>query len=269
MSMLFSRFMKSQAAQPDIPVLMIHGLFGSLENLAGVAKQLSAGRDIYLIDLPNHARSAHTADTSHQLMAQSVLSWLDENAIEQVDIIGHSLGGKVGMQVALSWPEKVRNLVVIDIAPAHYPPHHSAVFEGLNSLDLAAVSNRREADAHMIQFVPDADVRSFLLKNLIKNTAQNPASEHNAFMWRFNLPVLSRDYPKLIEANKQAVFEGDVLFIKGGHSDYIIESYRQDIVSRFPHAAVKVVNDTGHWLHAEKPVITAGIIARFINAEQL
>lgn len=265
MSILFSRHMKSQAAQSDIPVLMLHGLFGSLENLAGVAKQLSVNRDVFLLDLPNHARSAHTEHTSHQCMADSVSAWLDESGLGQVDIIGHSLGGKVAMQLALTSAEKVRRVVVIDIAPAHYPPHHSEVFDGLNSLDLSAVMNRREADAHMIQFVPDADVRSFLLKNLVKNTATEDASKDNAFMWRFNLPVLSRDYPQLIEANKQAVFDGAVLFIKGGHSDYIIESYRHDIVSRFPNAVVKVVSDAGHWLHAEKPVITAGIIARFIN----
>ncbi len=265
MSTLFHRHMKSQTAQSDLPILMIHGLFGSLENLAGVAKQLSSEREVFLVDLPNHARSAHTDETSHTAMADAVAAWMHEHDVECVDIIGHSLGGKVAMQLALTMPSLVRHLVVIDIAPAHYPPHHSEVFEGLNSLDLELVSNRREADAHMIQFVPDVDVRSFLLKNLVKNTGESPETKDNAFMWRFNLPVLSRDYPLLIQANTQAVFDGRVLFIKGGHSDYIIESYRHDIVSRFPNATVKVVNDTGHWLHAEKPVITAGIIARYIN----
>jgi len=257
--------MKSQIAQSDIPVLMIHGLFGSLENLAGVAKQLSAEREVYLIDLPNHARSAHTNDTSHGKMADAVAAWMQEHNLECADIVGHSLGGKVAMQLALTTPSLVRHLVVIDIAPAHYTPHHTEVFDGLNSLDLKRVSNRREADAHMIQFVPNADVRSFLLKNLVKNTDASVDNKDNAFMWRFNLPVLSRDYALLIQGNVQAVFAGRVLFIKGGHSDYIIESYRHDIVSRFPHAAVKVVNDTGHWLHAEKPVVTAGIISRFIT----
>lgn len=239
------------------PVLVIHGLFGSLENLAGIARPLADDRCVFSIDLPNHSRSPHTESTSLSQMAEEVLGWMDQQDLERVDLVGHSLGGKVAMEIAIRHPTRVRKLVVMDIAPVKYPPHHNQVFAGLQSMDTQAITSRSAADAHLLQYVPELAVRSFLLKNLIKNG--------EGFAWRFNLPVVARDYPELIGANSQGEFGGDVFFLKGGDSDYITEVHRDPILSRFPKATFKVVENTGHWLHADKPVIVAKLIKTFLD----
>lgn len=245
---------------PDLPpILVIHGLFGSLENLAGVARPLAESRNVYSIDLPNHSRSPHTETTSLVQMAEEVLAWMDSQGLAKIDLVGHSLGGKVAMEIALQHPERVNRLVVMDIAPVKYPPHHNQVFAGLQSLDTQSLSSRSAADAHMLQYVPELAVRSFLLKNLIKSG--------DGFAWRFNLPVVARDYPELIAGNSAGVFEGPVMFLKGGDSDYITEVHREPILTRFPSASVKVVEKTGHWLHADKPVVVAKLIKNFLDKE--
>lgn len=261
MESLHWRHLPAEINTRSTPVLLIHGLFGSLENLAGIAKILSQNGDVYSVDLPNHARSPHTQTTSLSKMASHVLAWLDEQKIPQVSIVGHSLGGKVAMELALTHGERVASLAVLDIAPVHYSPHHGQVFDGLNSLDLQQVDNRRAADAHLIQFVPTADVRTFLLKNLVKSRTNN----EGVYSWRFNLPVLTRDYPELVDANSEGVFAGRTLFLKGGRSDYIIETYRNAIIRRFPNTSLKIVENTGHWLHAEKPSIVGRLVAKFLD----
>lgn len=246
--------------RPDLPpILVIHGLFGSLENLAGVARPLAENRNVYSIDLPNHSRSPHTQTTSLAQMADEVMAWMDAQGLAKVDLVGHSLGGKVAMEIALQHPERVNRMVVMDIAPVKYPPHHNQVFAGLQSLDTQSITSRSAADAHMLQYVPELAVRSFLLKNLIKSG--------DGFAWRFNLPVVARDYPELIAGNSAGEFKGPVMFLKGGDSDYITEVHREPILARFPNASVKVVEKTGHWLHADKPVIVAKLIKNFLDKE--
>lgn len=245
----------------SVPAVLVHGLFGSLENLAGIAKRLAENQDVYLIDLPEHGRSAHSEQTSLASMAKQLCRWLDEQGLLQIDFVGHSLGGKVAMEVALTEPKRIAKLVVMDIAPVRYSSRHNQIFEGLNALSLSLIDNRRAADAHLIQFAPNPNERQFLLKNLVKSKVEGG----NRFEWRLNLPVLTRDYAKLIAANSPNVFNGKVLFIKAEHSDYITESYRDEIVSRFPNASVKLIANTAHWLHAEKPIIVANVITRFLK----
>ncbi len=241
------------------PLVLIHGLFGSLENLGGIARQLAESFTVYSLDLPNHGRSLHTEQINLPGLAECVLSWLNERNLQTVSIIGHSLGGKVAMELALTHPERIRQLVVLDIAPVAYSPHHNDVLDGLLALKPEQVTSRRDADEQLQAKVPEVAVRSFLLKNLVKQT-------DGGFAWRINLPVIHRDYPNMIAANRDdAVFEGGVLFIKGGNSDYILPEYRDQIVARFPNATVKIVPDTGHWLHAEKPDLVARLASRFLS----
>lgn len=248
----------SQAGEGP-PLLLIHGLFGSLENLGGIARLLAKQFSVYSIDLPNHGRSPHTETLSMHSMANAVSDWLDSRHLERVSLVGHSLGGKVAMELALSQPDKVDKLVVMDIAPVHYPPHHDDVFAGLTAVEPESLKTRSEADAILKNHVPEIAVRSFLLKNLVKNGS--------GFAWRMNLPVLQQYYDEILAANSEnSQFPGDALFIKGGDSNYIQEKHRQAIVSRFPKANVKTVPGTAHWLHAEKPDLIASIITRFINS---
>lgn len=240
------------------PLILLHGLFGSLENLGAVARLLSADFKVYSVDLPNHGRSSHRegADLTH--MANAIYQWMEGEGLASSVLVGHSLGGKVAMEIALAHPDRIGGLVVIDIAPVTYPPRHQDVFAGLNAVDPAALSSRAEAQAQVAEHIGEEAVRSFLLKNLVKTD--------NAFEWRMHLSDIQREYPNLIKENRSdAVFTRPVLFLKGGDSDYIKSDYRQAILQRFPAAQLKIVPDTGHWLHAEKPELTATLIRKFLR----
>lgn len=239
-------------------VVLIHGLFGSLENLGAQARALAEHFDVFSIDLPNHGRSYQTDHMNLDSMAQDVISWMDEQSIDSAFLVGHSLGGKVAMEVALKAPKKCKKLVVLDIAPVDYEPRHGRVFKGLLGLDLLELSSRSKADAQLSIEVQEPAVRSFLLKNLVK--------ESDGFRWRMNLPAISACYKYLIAGNRipdQPVNQ-PVLFIKGGDSDYMLEAHRDAINARFLNTKLRIIANTGHWLHAEKPQQVATLITHFL-----
>ena len=240
------------------PLILIHGLFGSLENLGALARGLAERFKVYSIDLPNHGRSPHTQNTSLPEMAESVEQWLDEQGLQTTSIVGHSLGGKVAMELALRKPQRVNKIVVLDIAPVHYTPHHNEVFAGLLSFEPHTLASRKQADELMSRYVKEPAVRSFLLKNLTRNEA-------GTFIWRMNLAVLHDDYNKILLANTEGKFSGPILFVKGSNSDYLLEKYRPEIQKRFSSAELKVVSGAGHWLHAEKPDLIASITKNYLQ----
>lgn len=240
------------------PLVLIHGLFGSLENLGSIARQLAERFCVYSLDLPNHGRSPHTDDTSLAHMAGVVSQWLHQQHFSQASFIGHSMGGKVAMELALTEPDLVDRLAVLDIAPVYYSPHHNRVFEGLLSLQPDALASRAEADAYLSLHVQEPAVRSFLLKNLVK--------QEQGYGWRMNLATLHNSYERLVGANRSdTVFQGRTLFLKGANSNYIKPEYREEIRRRFPSSLVQVVAGTGHWLHAEKPDRVAQLLLEFLS----
>lgn len=239
------------------PLILIHGLFGSLDNLGGIARLLSSSYTVYSLDLPNHGRSPHIAGCNVVLMMREVRRWMNAQGVGSAYILGHSLGGKVAMELALTSPEKVEKLVVLDIAPVTYPPHHQKVFQGLMAISPQGLSSRAEADKVLQEYVPEASVRTFLLKNLIK--------EDGKFRWRINLEDIHQNYSQINGANCSGTYNGDTLFVKGGGSNYIQEQYREQIAQRFPNTQLKIVSNTGHWLHAEKPGVVAKLVQNFLK----
>lgn len=240
------------------PLVMLHGLFGSLESLAGIGRQLSASYTVYAVDLPNHGRSKHITGSSLSAFAQEVASWMDSQGIRNPTLLGHSMGGKVAMELALMQPEAVQNLVVLDISPASYPPRHNEIFAGLAAVNLAAIRTRGDADMVLRDYETEESVRTFLLKNL--------ARQGEEFVWRLNLDDLKRSYPQLIAANRPGLFDGPVLFLKSARSNYIQAEHKEDMLSRFPNVQLKVVAEAGHWLHAEKPDMVSRLVQRFISS---
>lgn len=265
------------------PVVFVHGLFGSIENLGMIIRLLKDEFSIYAIDLPNHGRSKHTSETSLPSMAASMLNWMDSVGLDRVDLVGHSLGGKVCMELALRYPERVNRLIVADIAPVAYPRRHDDVFKAYRAVDLDTIKSRADADKLMSPYVPLASTRSFLLKNLEKNTDNAPTNPtdtptdktgnidapKSAWRWRVNLDTLEDNYNNIISANTSSCrpFDKPVLFIKGEKSDYIMPKHQESILALFPNAGVKVINNTDHWLHAEKPEIFAGLVQRFLSQD--
>ncbi|MCL6416161.1 alpha/beta fold hydrolase [Aestuariirhabdus sp. Z084] len=242
------------------PLLLIHGLFGSLENLGYVARRLSDRFRVFSLDMRNHGRSPHHGLMSYDLMVADVVRFLDQQQLDQVRLLGHSMGGKVAMQLALSHPQRVKQLVVADIAPVTYEDHHSQIFKGLLSFDPADIHSRGEADRLLSDYVPELPVRSFLLKNLIRRS-----EGCGGFRWRVNLPVLLEQYHNIMRGQQGTPFDGATLFIKGGNSDYILPKYRDQVAALFPRADLKIMSGTGHWLHAEKPDLFCNLALRFLT----
>lgn len=236
------------------PLVLLHGLFGSLENLGGVNQRLQDGWQVHGLDLRNHGRSPHTDTMDYPAMAEDVVAYLDEQGIDRACLLGHSMGGKTAMQVALSYPERVQRLIVADIAPVTYQPRHDAILEGMTRLDLSSVTSRGDADRMLQAYVEVPEVRMFLLKNLVRVPAEEKADNPDTFRWRLNLPVIEACYQNLADAPEgKDPFEGPVLFLKGSESAYIQRKHRERIDTLFPQARLEEIEGTDHWLHAEKP----------------
>ncbi|MEL0632740.1 alpha/beta fold hydrolase [Pseudoalteromonas carrageenovora] len=249
---------KQQGQGPD--VILIHGLFGSLENLNVIAKPLSEHFNVINVDLRNHGRSPHSDEMNYPAMAQDVLELMDSLNIKKAHVIGHSMGGKVAMQLALTQSERVNKLVVLDIAPVSYPARHTQILNALNAVADEKVNDRKQADSIMIPFIDEPGVRQFLLKSLAKN-------ESGQFTWRFNLEVLSKKYSTITaNVNENNSCLCDTLFIKGNDSDYILPEHRSAITARFKNTKAKIIHGAGHWLHAQKPLAVNKAISDFLTA---
>jgi esterase len=241
-------------------ILLIHGLFGSGDNLNTLAKALADRFRVVLVDLRNHGRSPHAPTMDLSEMAADIAQLQDQLGITSSVVLGHSLGGKVAMQLALSDASRVQKLIVADIAPVTYSAHHQSVFAALESVDLAALQNRQQADAQMAQQLGDAGLRQFLLKALYQFKQQ----EKTQYRWRFNLPVLHQCYPAILAAPTGTPFSGPTLFIKGGQSDYILPEHEAVMRKLFPVFQLSLIADAGHWLHGEKPVEFNRLVELFL-----
>lgn len=228
-------------------LIIIHGLFGQLDNWNTLGKKYAEHFTVHLVDLRNHGRSFHDADTSHEAMAEDLLNYLDHHHIEKADFIGHSLGGKVVMQFALDHPERTGKVIIADMAPKSYPPHHQGIIKGLENVDFSQVENRSDVESFMTPYIPEESVRQFLLKNVYRK-------KDETYAFRFNLNALSSDYDSLVSNSlPDKTFEKPVLFLAGEKSSYI-QPEDEDIIKRyFPHSIIETVSGAGHWLHAENP----------------
>jgi len=228
-------------------ILLIHGLFGRLENLNMVAKTLSENYRVTSVDVRNHGDSFHDSVMDYPTMAQDVVNVMQHLAIDSAIVLGHSMGGKIAMELALTSPECVEKLIIADIAPVEYPPHHKQIIAGLQSIDLAAVKVRKDADNQLSQYVDDVGVRQFLLGNLSANNGQ--------FSFKCNIENIANNYANIMKTYQgNNTYNAPTLFIKGANSDYILPEHRAEIVRLFPQSRARVIQGAGHWLHAEKTV---------------
>ncbi|MBE03198.1 alpha/beta fold hydrolase [Marinobacter lutaoensis] len=250
------------------PLILLHGLFGSLENLGGIARRLQDEWQIHALDERNHGASPHTDTMDYPAMAGDVLAYMDQQGLARAALLGHSMGGKVAMQVALMAPERVERLIVADIAPVTYQPRHDAILEGLKALDLSQVHSRQDADRLLAEFVDSVATRQFLLKNLERMPRDEQTEGGPTFRWRLNLPVIDACYGNLAKAPEgDGPYDGPVLFLKGADSAYIQDKHRDTILRLFPAAEVRVIQGTGHWLHAEKADTFAALCRRFLRSD--
>lgn len=241
------------------PVILLHGLFGSLRNLSQVSKALADHYSVYLLDLRNHGASPHSAVMDFAAMAHDIIEFMDRQQLPKAHLLGHSMGGKTAMQLALSHPERVKKLIVADIAPVTYPRRHDPVIEGLSQVNQAKLQSRRDADQILADYIQEPEVRAFLLKSLIRTGAGH-------FALKFNLKDIAANYDNIIKAPQGQPFSGPALFIKGSESPYIQAKHKETVLMLFPNASMKVIAQTGHWLHAEKPAIFNRIVLQFLDS---
>lgn len=241
-------------------VVLLHGLFGAGSNLGALARALSDRFEVHSVDLPNHGRSQWMEGADLAAMAAALADWMHHHGLPVASLVGHSLGGKVAMELALAQPQRVSSLVVADIAPVPYEPHHDQVFAGLEAVAASPCGSRREAAQRMEAHIQEPDVIQFLLASLQRG-------EDGNYRWRFNLQGLRDNYSAVRAApDFRSPYGGPVLFIKGGESDYIREQHRTHILALFPQAQLKVMPGCGHWLHAQQPRMFNGLVGRFLDA---
>ena len=256
MELFFKEFGQGQ------PVLIFHGLFGFSDNWQTIAKSLADEHMVYSIDLRNHGRSPHTATHSYPEMAEDIRSFMEQNWMFSSQVIGHSMGGKAAMQLALNYPDLVDQLIVVDIAPAKAEDKHTYIYKSMLGLDFDALEDRKQIDEQLAQAIDEPGVRQFLLKNITR-------SKEGKFRWKMNLPVLWEDYGKILDAVSSphaSVFEKPTLFIRGAKSDYITDEGFEQAKTLFPNARLETIDGAGHWVHADQPARLLEIVRDFLNS---
>lgn len=248
------RAQSAQNPHNNSPIVLVHGLFGSLDNLGILARSLVADHDIIQVDMRNHGLSPRSPEMNYPAMAQDLLDTLDEQHIEKATFIGHSMGGKAVMALTALAPERIDQLVAIDIAPVDYHVRrHDEIFAAINAVTDAQASSRQQAASVMRQHVQEEGVIQFLLKSFVDGE------------WRFNVPVLWDQYPHIVGWETIPAWEHPALFIPGGNSPYVTQAYREQLLAQFPQARAHVIAGAGHWVHAEKPDAVLRAIRRYMS----
>jgi esterase len=241
-------------------LIILHGLFGSLDNWQSIARQLSEEYQVWILDQRNHGRSPHSEEMNYLVLADDLLAFMAAHQIPKAHVLGHSMGGKVAMTFALLYPGKVDHLVVADIGPVPYDGDHLPLFEAMLAMPLDQLKDRQEAEDFLENRIYSAAVRQFLLKNLARNA--------DGFAWRPNLKVLHKHYRQLMDFDAFGkVNGGPVSFLRGAKSDYINPADFSFYQSIFPFAVLYNIPDAGHWLHAEQPGLFLEIVRTVLRDE--
>ena len=242
------------------PVVIMHGLFGAARNWTSIAKRLGRDNRVFGLDLRNHGASPWSDDITYPLMAEDVRAFIEGEQIEPVTLIGHSMGGKVAMRLALEYRDLVERLVVVDIAPTAYDHSFDDLFDAMRGVDLASASRRADVEAALAEGVADPGVRAFLMQNLTRRDG--------AFAWQLNLNALAMHmedltgWPDDLPGRR---FDGPTLFVSGERSDYVRPEHREPIRQLFPEASFMTLKNAGHWVHAEQPEAFATTVRAFLD----
>lgn len=230
------------------PLLIIHGFLGMSDNWKTLGSQFAQqGFQVHLLDMRNHGKSPHDEAFTYEVMVQDVYDYCATHQLDKIALLGHSMGGKIAMLFATAYPEKVEKLIVADIGPKYYPPHHQTILAGLNAIDFSAKPSRAAVEETLSGYIKDFGTRQFLLKNLYW-------VEPGQLGFRFNLDVFNRKIETIGNALPfENHFDKPTLFLRGDKSDYILDSDFETVHHHFPNAEIKTVKNAGHWLHAENP----------------
>lgn len=229
-------------------LFLLHGLFGSAANFRSVARQLSASHQVHVLDLRNHGASPWAEGMAYEQMADDLLAYLDAQGLRSAAVLGHSMGGKAAMALALRAPDRVSRLLVVDIAPVAYAHNNLPVVQAMQAVDLAGAASRSAVQQQLQPLLPDPAVAPFLVQNLV--------SRDGGLAWRLNLAAIGEGMPQILDfspALRQQVYPGPVTAIVGARSTYVVPAEPGRFAPMFPHTDVQVIDGAGHWVHADQP----------------
>ena len=242
-----SRILHSKIIGNGKSLIILHGLLGTGDNWISLARKYAEnGFEVHLIDQRNHGKSFHTDEMNYEVMSLDLLTYISHYQLNNISIIGHSMGGKTAMNFSIKYPETIEKMIVVDIAPKAYPPHHHFIFDAINKIDLSKYQKRKEIENQMAKYVSQPAIIQFILKNLSRNHA-------SGFSWKPNIPVLEKSLDELGEALPPfSVSTVKTLFVKGEKSKYILEKDLPSIRAHFPNSTIEIIPKSGHWVHAEQ-----------------
>ncbi len=265
MQLFFRKIGKNKPA-----LIILHGLYGASDNWMSVAKYWSIEYEVYLVDLRNHGQSPHSKEHTYAAMREDLLELMDENKIQKGIIVGHSMGGKLAMRLAMDNPERLNMLVVIDIAPKNYTfqdndniSHHKVILNSMLGLDLKQFQKREEINKALLEILPEERTRQLIMKNIKRN-------KDHSFSWKLNLSVINSEILNIMQGfSDNEIREGiigfPVLFVQGEKSEYIQKTDKKRINKIFPFAEIKTISNVGHWIHSEKPQQLSNIVLQFLE----
>ena len=245
------------------PLVIIHGFLGMSDNWKTLGTRYAeSGLEVHMIDLRNHGRSFHSDLFNYNVMAEDIKLYCESKNLSKISLIGHSMGGKVAMLLATTYPELVSKLIVADIGPKYYPPHHQTILAGLNAIDFTKNPSRSQVEEELSKYIRDFGTRQFLLKSLYWKTPEQLA-------FRFNLNVFNKKIETIGTALPfENIFSKPTLFLRGDKSDYITDADFETILHHFPSSRIETVKNAGHWLHAENPVDFYDFVIHFLKKNQ-
>jgi pimeloyl-ACP methyl ester carboxylesterase len=253
MKLFFREYLPADANASKQTLVILHGLFGSSDNWLTQARFLSNNND-----QANHGQSYHSTSFDYDTMVRDLKEFIDDQKLEQPVVLGHSMGGKTAMNFALAHPDSLSKLIVVDIAPRYYDLEHYTILKGLNAIAIDTITSRNEADEALAAYVPESDVRQFLLKNLQRKA-------EGGFSWKINLPLITEQLGNIgVDLQYPGKFDKPTLFIRGRRSNYVRDSDMNRIKEVFPQASLETM-ETGHWVQAERPQEFVEIVMKWLS----
>ncbi len=241
------------------PLIILHGLFGSLDNWYTIGKKLSDRYHVYLVDQRNHGRSPHYDSHTYDDLANDLYIFMHEQHIDCAHIMGHSMGGTAAIQFSAQRSDMVNTLIVVDMAPRDYQPRHDGIFQAFKAVDPSAFSRRKDIDEALQSYLPDNAVRQYILKNIIRDT-------ENSFHWKFNLEAIRTNYRAIISGPQiEKAIPKPTLFVKGERSSYITDQDIKKMEKMFPNMQLETIPGATHWVHADAPDLLIGAVRKFLD----
>ena len=241
------------------PLLILHGYFGMGDNWKSLANKFAEHFEVHLIDQRNHGRSFHADEFDYEILVEDLLNYIQHSQLEKVSILGHSMGGKVAMLFAVNYPELIYKLIVADISPRYYKPHHQTILSALNAVNFDIQNTRKKVEDVLKMDIKDPGILQFLLKNVFRKTKDELA-------FRFNIQSLTINNSEVGEARPSFThFDGETLFLRGENSNYILEEDEGLIEAHFINSTIVTVKNAGHWLHAENPTQFYNEVISFLS----